>query len=86
MTLLDAALGLAAMSPAAGGHRVVTVSLTTQFVTAPSGPLVAEGRLVRAGRSLAFCEGEVRDGAGNVAATALGTFKIVGGDRPAGEG
>ena len=37
---------------------------------------MAEARCLRAGRSLAFSEGEVRDAEGSLVAKALGTFKL----------
>jgi acyl-coenzyme A thioesterase PaaI-like protein len=37
---------------------------------------VGEARCLRAGRSLAFCEGEIRDAAGELVAKAVGTFKL----------
>jgi len=39
--------------------------------------VIAEGRAQRAGRSLLFAEGELRDGGGTVVAKATGTFKLV---------
>jgi len=39
--------------------------------------VVAHARAQRAGRSLLFSEGEVRDGAGTVLAKAVGTFKLI---------
>lgn len=75
MTLLDACLGLAAMSKDAQFRLVVTLNLTTAFVQAGMGRLVVEGRVVGGGRSIVFCEGEIRDEAGGLVATAQGTFK-----------
>ena len=46
------------------------------FLQAGVGRLVAEGRVLRNGRSLIFCEGEVRDVNGELVAKALGTFKL----------
>jgi acyl-coenzyme A thioesterase PaaI-like protein len=37
---------------------------------------VAEGRCVKAGKAIAFCEGEVLDEGGNLVAKALGTFRL----------
>jgi len=38
--------------------------------------LVAEGRCIHFGRSVAFCEGEARDAGGKVVARASGTFMV----------
>lgn len=74
--LLDTAMGGAALTTAGEGHGVVTTSLSVTFARAGKGALVAEGRVVGSGRSLAFCEGEVRDRDGAVVAVAVGTFKL----------
>jgi uncharacterized protein (TIGR00369 family) len=75
-TLLDVAMGGAAMSADVHATGVVTVSLTVSFLRSAVGSLVAEGRMIKGGRSLAFCEGEVRDAAGEVLAKGVGTFKV----------
>lgn len=75
MTLLDACLGLAAMSLDPQFRLVVTLSLNTAFIRAGKGRLVVEGRVVGGGRSIVFCEGEIRDEAAAVVATAQATFK-----------
>ncbi|MDY0011783.1 MAG: PaaI family thioesterase [Rhodocyclaceae bacterium] len=76
MTMLDACLGLAAMSTDAQFRLVVTLNLSTSFVRAGKGRLVVEGRVVGGGRSIVFCEGEIRDEEGAVVATAQGSFKF----------
>jgi acyl-coenzyme A thioesterase PaaI-like protein len=55
----------------------ITVELNVSFIGSGTGTLVAEGRCLKAGRSLAFSEGEVRDAGGNLVAKALGTFKLL---------
>jgi uncharacterized protein (TIGR00369 family) len=75
-SLLDVAMGVAAMASDSHATGVVTVNLSVTFVRSGAGTLVAEGRLMRGGRSLAFCEGEVRDGSGDVLAKGVGTFKV----------
>ncbi|MGH1570871.1 PaaI family thioesterase [Methylobacterium sp. P31] len=79
-TLLDVALGTAARLSA--GRPVVTLDMQTRFLSPGRGLLVAEGRVTRAGRSVIFCEAEIRDGAGELVASATGLLKPVG-DRPA---
>jgi uncharacterized protein (TIGR00369 family) len=76
MSLLDVTCGMSAKSldPAANG--ATTVELKVNFLAAATGDLVAEGRAHRAGRSLVFVEGEVRDATGRIVAKATGTFKL----------
>jgi uncharacterized protein (TIGR00369 family) len=75
-SLLDVAMGAAAMTIDDHATGVVTVNLSVTFVRSGAGVLVAEGRLLKGGRSLAFCEGEVRDRDGEIVAKGVGTFKV----------
>lgn len=76
MSLLDVTMGMSARSldPAATG--ATTVELKTNFLAGANGDLRAIGHAQRAGRSLVFVEGEVRDAAGKLLAKATGTFKL----------
>jgi uncharacterized protein (TIGR00369 family) len=75
-TLLDAALGLACSSPEDDWKSEGTVTLNLQFIEPARGTLLAEARLLRAGRTVAFVEGEARDESGALVAKATATFKI----------
>ncbi len=76
MSILDAVMGAAAMTPESHAVGVVTVNISVMFVRSGRGVLVAEGRILKGGRSLVFCEGEVRDQEGEVVAKGVGTFKV----------
>ena len=76
LTLLDVAMGAAARTTDAKGHGIVTVNITVNFLRSCSGLLRAEGRVLRSGRSLVFCEGDVRDASGEAMAMAIGTFRL----------
>jgi uncharacterized protein (TIGR00369 family) len=75
-TLLDVALGTAARLRA--GRPVVTLDMQTRFLAPGRDVLLAEGRVTRAGRSVIFCEAEIRDAAGELVASATGLLKPVG--------
>ena len=75
-TLLDVALGTAARL--AAGRPVLTLDMQTRFLAPGRGVLTAEGRVTRAGRSVLFCEAEIRDAAGGLVASATGLLKPVG--------
>ena len=84
MTLLDVAMAQAARSPSQPGHEdtplgVVTIEMKTSFMRPGLGRLLAKGRLLHRSASLAFCEGTLYDGAGQIAAQASGTFKYLQG-------
>jgi len=76
MTLLDVALATAALSTEPDSPGLVTINLSVSFINAGSGALRAEGRVLRGGKSLVFCEGEVLSDAGEVVAKGVGTFKV----------
>jgi len=76
MTLLDVCMGSAAVTVDPEAKGIVTAALSVSFFRSADGALRAEGRVLRAGRSIVHCEGEVRDGSGEVVAKALGTFRL----------
>ena len=79
--LIDSACGFAASRAFSenGDQRIVTLSLTTNYLASASdGHIVASGRVTRAGRSIVYAAGEVRDERGELLATGNGVFKRVG--------
>jgi uncharacterized protein (TIGR00369 family) len=77
MTLLDVALASAGRSLDPACNGALTVEIKINFISAAVGPVLAEGRAQRAGRSLIFSEGELRSEAGTLLAKATGTFKLL---------
>lgn len=79
--MLDSACGFAASRAlsADGDQLIVTLSLTTNYLApAKEGTIVATGRVTRAGRSIVYAQGEVRDANGDLLATGNGVFKKIG--------
>lgn len=74
-TLLDVAMGTAARCTT--GYPVMTLDLQASFISPGRGEMIGEGRVLRAGRSIVFCEAEVRTLEGELVARASGTFKPV---------
>jgi uncharacterized protein (TIGR00369 family) len=72
-TLLDIAMGSAARF--AIDAPVLTLDLHINFVAMGRGVLTAEGRVVKAGRSIVFAEAEARGGEGEIVARGSGVFK-----------
>ncbi len=72
-TLLDIAMGSAARCTL--GRPVVTLDMQVSFLAAGRGTLHAEGRITKAGRSIVFCEAEVRAEDGELVARSTGLFK-----------
>ena len=76
MSLLDMTMGMSAKTLDPEAIGATTVELKTNFLAAASGEITATGQAHRAGRSLVFVEGEVRDAGGTLLAKASGTFKL----------
>lgn len=78
MSLLDMAMSAAGRLGDPQQRRCLTVEMKTNFMR-PAGRigdrLSARGTLRQGTRSLAFCDGELRDQHGTLLATASGTFK-----------
>src|SRR6516162_6832214 len=69
-TLLDIAMGSAARRHV--DLPVVTLDMQISFIAPGRGVLLAEGRVLRAGRSVVFSEGEVRAQSGELVAKGSG--------------
>jgi len=80
-TLLDSAMGASVHSTLPEGQGYTT--LETKFnlvraITADTGPIQAEGRVVNRGRQVATAEGYLRNGAGKLLAHGTSTCLIIG--------
>jgi len=63
---------------AAGGVGQTTLDLNVSFLAAAGdGEILAEGRLLRRGRSIAFGEARITDGAGKLVAVGRATYMIL---------
>lgn len=76
MTLLDVAMAMAARTSVRHKGGGMTVDMSVSFLRPASGRVVAQGRVLRAGSSLFFCEGEAHDASGQLVAKSLGTFML----------
>jgi uncharacterized protein (TIGR00369 family) len=81
MTLLDVAMAHAARSlrlNAAGeGPGLVTIEMKTNFMRPGLGLIRAQGSVMHATASLAFCEGKVLNTADQICAHSTATFKFL---------
>ena len=75
LALLDITLSMTARTLFDPPRSIMTIDLSTQFIGTATGLLRAEGRVMKAGKSTIFCEGEARDAAGELVAKAIGTFR-----------
>ena len=53
----------------------MTLDMHVMFLAAARGPIVAEGRVIRAGRSILFAEAEAKGPDGETIARSSGVFK-----------
>lgn len=75
VAMLDAALVAAALARNPAAQTVDVIDLHLGFVQ-PGGPgLRAQGQVTGGGRSVCFCEAELRDGAGQLVARAMATLR-----------
>ena len=79
--LVDMAVGgaLGTLSDsAAGGMNQSTLDLNVSFLAAATeGPIFAEGKILRRGRTIAFGEASVTDAAGRLCAVGRATYMIL---------
>ncbi|MBN9425312.1 MAG: PaaI family thioesterase [Burkholderiales bacterium] len=77
MSAMDFTLSAAARAHDPLKLGSITIDMTTHFYEPARSTLTVEGRCVKRGRSMAFCDGEVRDESGTLVAVARATFKLV---------
>ncbi|MEI2414791.1 PaaI family thioesterase [Orrella sp. JC864] len=77
MSALDFTLSAAGRSHDPLNVGMATIDMNTHFMEPGQGDLLIEARCLRRGKTLAFCEGEVRRADGTLVAKAAATFKII---------
>ncbi|MBK6708494.1 MAG: PaaI family thioesterase [Sphingomonadales bacterium] len=85
-TLLDSACGMAAHSTLEPNRSHTTLELKISYIrglSEDSGTVRATGRIVSAGRRVAFAEAELHDGTGRLCATASSTLLLFDAEPPA---
>ena len=74
MTLLDFAMGAAARSTRSLAMGAMTIDMTVSFLRPSVGKIVVEGSILKAGKSIQYCEAVVLNEAGEITAKSSGTF------------
>ncbi|MCC6608094.1 MAG: PaaI family thioesterase [Burkholderiales bacterium] len=83
MTMLDVVMSMAVRGHYQANTVVITIDMSVGFMNASRSDVVrAEGRVLHAGESTAFCEGEARDESGLLLTKAIGTFKRIAERKP----
>jgi uncharacterized protein (TIGR00369 family) len=83
MTMLDLVMSVAVRGHYGIAGGVLTIDMSVGFLNASYGDITAEGRVLNAGKSTAFCEAEARDETGKLLSKAIGTFKLLPEKKPA---
>jgi uncharacterized protein (TIGR00369 family) len=83
MTMLDLVMSVAVRGHYGVAGGVLTVDISVGFLNASLGDITAEGRVLNAGKSTAFCEAEAHDETGKLLSKAIGTFKLLPPKKPA---
>ena len=79
-TLLDSACGCAVHTKLSPTQRYTTLELKVAYhkaITANTGPVRAEGRVITIGRRAAFAEAKITDAAGRLYASATSTLLVM---------
>ena len=82
--MLDTAMSAAVGTLLPADKRTPTLDLTVSYLkplTIESGPIRAIGRVVDLAERTAYAAGEIRDGAGSLAAHAVGVFSVIASDQ-----
>jgi uncharacterized protein (TIGR00369 family) len=77
MAALDFAMSAAARSAYAEDMGAATIDMNCSFISPAKADLTVEANVIKAGKSLAFCEGEIRDAQGELVARSTGTFRML---------
>lgn len=75
--LMDMTAGQALRGSDAAIKGVSTITMTTNYLEPATGEITAQGRVVKAGRSIGWVDVTARDADGLVVATASCTFRII---------
>jgi uncharacterized protein (TIGR00369 family) len=78
--ILDSALALSVLSTLSAEQSFTTVDIRINYLrplTRETGTVLAEGKVIQAGRRLAYSEAHLRDGAGKVIAHGTGSCLIL---------
>lgn len=76
MSVLDIVMGLSAKSLDEASTGATTIEMKTNFLMPATGHIFARGLAQRAGRTLVYVDGELRNQSQELLARATGTFKL----------
>jgi uncharacterized protein (TIGR00369 family) len=77
MTALDFTMSAAARAAYEAPMGAATIDMHSMFLETAPADVTIEARCLRAGRSIAFCEGEAKDERGAIVVRASATFRMI---------
>lgn len=77
MSVLDFTLSAAGRAHDPTGVSMATIDMSTSFMTPGTTDLTITATCVHRGRSICFCEGEIRDADNQLVAKATASFKMI---------
>jgi len=77
MAALDFAMSAAARSAYTVEMGAATIDMNCSFIAPARSDLKVEARILKAGKTLAFCEGEIHDAGGELVARSTATFRML---------
>ncbi len=77
MTLLHFPMAMAAKVKHGHLGGAMTIDMSTSFIKGGKGKMVVHGTVLKAGKSIQFCEASAYDASGDLLAKSMGTFKLV---------
>jgi uncharacterized protein (TIGR00369 family) len=83
--LLDTVMGAALQTRLSAGEKFATIDLKVTYLrplSHASGVMRGTGRVINAGRRIAYVEGEIRDSSATLAVHAVGNFALLTETRP----
>jgi uncharacterized protein (TIGR00369 family) len=76
-TLLDLAISRAIRSGLSDIAGLSTITMTVNYLEPGRGALIARGKVIRSGRSIAVGEARAEDAQGRIVATASAAFRVI---------
>ncbi|SMC71690.1 PaaI family thioesterase [Polynucleobacter kasalickyi] len=77
MTLLDFTMAMAAKVKMNHDGAAMTIDMSTSFMKAAKGKVKAQGKVLKTGKAIQFCEATAYDESGDILAKSMGTFRLI---------
>ena len=76
-SMMDITLSQAVRSAYPSGINVSTISMTVNYLAPSQGNALSHAQVIRAGHSIAYAEGDVKNEAGDIVCRVSGSYRII---------